>query len=313
MWISRASAGCALALMFVMASPEATAQSAPCAIKPGTSDGQNRQGLCGFNSARRVFAGSPAAQAQCLLQTPKVALRGLSNTVVPLELLSRVGTSTQPTIAQVRKYLSDHHIAEADVGGPIAISIGADYFVIHDTSTPNCSEGNACSVLGKFPPDINSADWPDNQNFNHHRPPNAGKRRAAHIMINRVGDSITETDLKDHISHVKFDYCIDKPSKKGLFVGVENIQPRIGEPAIARNGTPPNDFIAPTPGFSDAQYERLALTYIVASARRGRWLVPAYHAVLDWYFIGGHDDPQNFDLRRFSADVSAITVATRSL
>jgi hypothetical protein len=33
----------------------------------------------------------------------------------------------------------------------------------------------------------------------------------------------------------------------------------------------------------------------------------------DWYFSDGHDDPQNFDLPRFSADVSAIaaTMASR--
>jgi hypothetical protein len=114
------------------------------------------------------------------------------------------------------------------------------------------------------------------------------------------------------LSHAKFDYCFEKERKNKLFVGIENIQPRKGKPAIPKPGTQPNDLIAPTPGFADAQYDRLALIYVIASAGRGHWLIPAYHAVLDWYFSDGHDDPQNFDLPRFSEDVSAIATAMTS-
>jgi hypothetical protein len=45
------------------------------------------------------------------------------------------------------------------------------------------------------------------------------------------------------------------------------------------------------------------LLYVVASIRRGRWLIPAFHAVLDGYFAQGHDDPQKFDMRAFSRAV----------
>jgi hypothetical protein len=296
-------------IFFLVAPPRAGAKGNVCALLAGTSNAQARSGLCGFNAAQRAFAGSPAEQAKCLLRTPTVARTALRRADVPAKLLALVGTSTQPTLAEVRNYLASRHIEEADVGGPISSSISADYFVIHDTSAPNCSEGKECPVLGEFPANINSADWSENQTFNHHKPLAPAEGRAAHVMINRVGNSITEVDLKDHLSHVKFDFCAEKESKNKLFVGVENIQPRKGKPAIPKEGTKPNDFIAPTPGFSDAQYERLALIYVIASARRGHWLVPAYHAVLDWYFTDGHDDPQNFELSHFSDDVSAIAGA----
>jgi hypothetical protein len=64
--------------------------------------------------------------------------------------------------------------------------------------------------------------------------------------------------------------------------------------------------VAPQPGFSEAQYRRLALLYVAASLRAGTWLIPAYHAVLDSGFDGGHDDPQNFDLAVWDARLGAL-------
>lgn len=109
-----------------------------------------------------------------------------------------------------------------------------------------------------------------------------------------------------HISHLKFDYCHDANSKQGLFIGVENIQPRIGDPAIPRPGRRANDLVAPEPGFSNAQYRRLALLYATASLRRGRWLIPAFHAVIDANYAGGHDDPQNFDIGLFDETLTQL-------
>jgi hypothetical protein len=302
-WILAGSATLCLALSFPCGA------SSSCGLAAGTSESQAREGLCGFNSALRAFAGTRAQQAKCLLQTPTVARAALRNIVVPTELLDLIGSSTQPSMAQVRHYLAAQHIDEADIGGAVDQPIMADYFVIHDTSTPNCSEKGACPVLGSFPPNINSEDWIENRTFNHYKGQGQKGKGAGHVMTNRVGTSITEADLKDHVSHVKFDYCVEAWSKKNLFVGVENIQPRIGRPPVPQEGTKPNDFIAPVPGFSDPQYKRLALVYVIASARRGHWLIPAYHAVLDWYFSDGHDDPQNFDLSRFGDDVLSIVGA----
>lgn len=71
---------------------------------------------------------------------------------------------------------------------------------------------------------------------------------------------------------------------------------------------PDNSFFwkAPTPGFSDAQEKRLALAYIVASVRAGRWLIPAYHFNVDNGIPDGHDDPQNTDLAAWVAKIEAI-------
>ncbi len=82
---------------------------------------------------------------------------------------------------------------------------------------------------------------------------------------------------------------------KGLFLHIENVQPRVGEPAVPPVGREANDLIAPDPGFTAAQYKRLALIYIAASVRRGEWLIPGFHAVIDSGISGAHDDPQNFD------------------
>jgi hypothetical protein len=89
---------------------------------------------------------------------------------------------------------------------------------------------------------------------------------------------------------------------KGLFLHVELVQPRRRDP----RGGPGNDALAPTPGFTPAQYGTLALLYVVASVRAGRWLVPAFHATLDEGIPDAHDDPQRFDLARFDAAVGDL-------
>lgn len=86
-----------------------------------------------------------------------------------------------------------------------------------------------------------------------------------------------------------------------------NVQLRIaelkpGKSAMA-NGDCRNDRIAQTPGLSDAQMQKLALTYIAASVRAKMWLIPAYHATVDDGISNGHDDPQHFDPVRWGTDV----------
>ena len=89
---------------------------------------------------------------------------------------------------------------------------------------------------------------------------------------------------------------------KGLFLHVELIQPRR---ALERGYGRRNDFLAPDPGFSPAQYDSLALVYMVASVRAGFWLIPAFHAVLDEGIRNKHDDPQNFELEAFARSLDA--------
>jgi hypothetical protein len=87
---------------------------------------------------------------------------------------------------------------------------------------------------------------------------------------------------------------------KGLFLHVELIQPR-------RSGRGRyNDAQSPDPAFTSAQYDRLALVYVIASVRAQRWLIPAYHAALDADIRNGHDDPLNFDPESFAESIEAL-------
>ncbi len=89
---------------------------------------------------------------------------------------------------------------------------------------------------------------------------------------------------------------------KGLFLHVELVQPRRSQPGRGRN----NDAQAPTPGFSDIQYDRLALIYTIASVRAERWLIPAFHIAIDSGIRGGHDDPQNFEIEAFAGSLQRL-------
>src|SRR5208283_5439000 len=105
-----------------------------------------------------------------------------------------------------------------------------------------------------------------------------------HAVINRGGDVYVGHDFEVPWRATKFERAaIFGTDLKGLFLHVEMIQPRRGG-----RGT-----LAPTPGFTAAQYERLALLYAMASVRAGTWLVPAFHATIDGGVRNGHDDPQN--------------------
>ncbi len=50
----------------------------------------------------------------------------------------------------------------------------------------------------------------------------------------------------------------------------------------------------------------MALLYTAASARRGDWLIPAFHAALDEGMAGAHDDPQHFEIARFATALDRL-------
>jgi hypothetical protein len=85
---------------------------------------------------------------------------------------------------------------------------------------------------------------------------------------------------------------------------VELAQPRWRDFA----GGPRNELVAPLPGFADAQYAQAALMDAAASARRGDWLIPAFHAALDEGIAGAHDDPQHFEIVRFADALERLRV-----
>lgn len=286
----------------------ATSSNKACRLARGVTQAQASAGPCGFDLRRRAFAGSPREQADCLLRHVRTGAHLGPSDLTPY-LAGIVGQATQPSIAQVQRFVAAHAIDPLrQLGGGLRPGLPARYFVIHDTSSPNCSERGSCAVWGEFPSDLNAASWSMNTSFGHYlaRP----RTLKAHVITNRLGDSLSARDLAEHVSHIRFDFCFDAPVKTNLFIGVENIQPRLSAPPRP-TGKKFNDLTAPVPGFTEPQYERLALIYIAASARAGRWLIPAYHAVLDPYYgpTSAHDDPQNFDLALFSGKVEALVAA----
>ncbi|WP_059541193.1 hypothetical protein [Burkholderia diffusa] len=278
------------------------AWGAKCDLKAGISVQEGRAGPCGFDAQKKSFDGTPAQQASCLTREVK-RLGNIGDETITSTLKELVGKPA-PTVKEVQVLLDAQHIKAAEVGGPINKPVSANYFIIHDTSAPNCSTSGpstSCQALGEFPSNRDDASWGYNKNFGGH--PKPFPDRLAHAFTNRVGASITEVDFADQIATTKFESCVDGAAKKKLFVGVENIQPRVGDPKIPKPGKKANDFDAPAPGFTAKQYDRLALLYLVASARRGQWLVPAFHAVVDQFYADAHDDPQHFDMLAFSTAV----------
>lgn len=277
------------------------ALAAKCTLKDGLTQQQGREGLCGFNPAARSFRGTPAQQAECLTRAVRRGAEIGAPTLTAF-LRERAGQPTNVSRARLTAYLAELNVDPARLGGPIASPVPARYFIIHDTSTPNCSDENfsrqLCPARGILPPGRDTPQWAGLAKFFGH--PKPFPNRLAHAFTNRTGDSITEVAFSAHISTTKFEGCVDPDSKQGLFLGIENIQPRIGSPAVPAAGKKANDLIAPDPGFAPAQYRRLALLYVTASVRHGRWLIPAFHAVIDSRYADGHDDPQNFDMPAFS-------------
>lgn len=272
-----------------------------CMLKQGITVQQGREGLCGFNPETRSFRGSPARQAECLT---RAVGRGadIGAPTLTAFLRKRAGQPTNVSRGRLAAYLAELNVDPARLGGPIAEPVSARYFIIHDTSMPNCSEEGfdtqLCPARGVMPPDRDTPQWAALAKFFGH--PKPFPDRLAHVFTNRIGDSITEVPFSAHISTTKFEGCADAGAKTGLFIGIENIQPRIGAPAVPAPGKKANDLIAPVPGFTPAQYRRLALLYVAASVRQGHWLIPAFHAVVDSRYADGHDDPQNFDMPAFS-------------
>ena len=261
-------------------------------------------GPCNFNLDLLSFAGDPAQQAACLL-TPvqKIGRLGAPLPALPAILAQRVGQTldladreTLRTVLQERGLdialgaTLSQPVAQAHDGDPA--SPYANYFIIHDTSSPN--------FRGRpWPKDIDSDASINNLN----RYVCTNKIERAHVFINRGGAILVAHDLSVPWRATKFEMAVQfGAALKGLFLHVELIQPRRREPGRGRT----NDFQAPVPGFTPAQYDALALVYVVASVRAGRWLVPAFHAVIDEGIRNKHDDPQNFELQAFAHSLETL-------
>jgi peptidoglycan L-alanyl-D-glutamate endopeptidase CwlK len=279
---------------------------------------------CNFDDKTLSFAGIPLEQAKCLLR--KVKIRAdLEEQNLPILLESLIDQKVQVSKQIFRAYLKTKGINENEIGGSLdeQLSRGrnnnknapfAKYFVIHDTSF------NLCEVKD-FPKNINDSDWIGNKLTRYAEPPK-DKDTAAHLYITRDGKSIAPKIRRGQpqisfaipwrATRLESDRLGYGIATKGLFLHIENVQPRhcrldwINEGKCRDSKGECNDNIAPEIGFTEAQLERLALVYIAASIRRGQWLIPAFHAAVDAGISGGHDDPQNFDLQKWSDKISSI-------
>jgi hypothetical protein len=255
-------------------------------------------GVCRFNSADLMFEGTAEDAAKCLLRPVlRAANLGGKLAELPSRLKTLIGKPADLPRAKIRAYLAQVALPEAEIGGNLdqklsktSEGITARYFVIHDTSAPFL--GNVAS----FPADINMSNQVNK--LSQYGGPNA----VAHLFVNRRGEVLTGHSFSTGWRATKLETQIVGVRARGLFIHVEMIQPRRSNPA----GPAGNDQFAPDPGFTDAQYEKLALAYIIASVRGGNWLLPGFHAVIDSGISDGHDDPQNFDLAKFDATLSTL-------
>ena len=243
---------------------------------------------CPFSASALQFQGTPLEQAQCLLRFVKVA-GNVDNpsAQLPPALATRVGKPVEVSAAQVKAYLAAHSINANEIGGSLDKGVAktsnghqALYFVIHDTSDELSTNS--------FPPNINDT-WSGNDLA--HRTTDS-----AHIFINRLGKSVTGHDYSVPFRATKRER---DGALKGLFLHHELIQPRI-------KGTFHFAAVGPQPGYTKAQLDRLALCYVAASVRRGSWMIPAFHCVLDLGIPDGHDDPQNFDLAQWGTAIETL-------
>ncbi len=259
---------------------------------------------CPFDLNKLSYLGTPLEQARCLMR--KVKKYGEVDGQVaqlPAVLETLLGAAMDLTVQMLRGYLPAQGILEAQIGGSLDEPVSrandndpartpANYFVIHDTSSPTYPHGS------EFPAEMNTAAWPAND-FQHW-----SDHRISHLLINRLGDSFTSVEYHTPWRATKFESKKIGTPAKGLFLHHELIQPRIYDSAQI-------DANAPVPGFTKPQYDRLALAYVAASVRRGKWMVPAYHCVIDLGLSDGHDDPQNFDLLTFGESLQSLLDALR--
>jgi hypothetical protein len=273
----------------------------PVLLLLASTAGLNAQNKpCEFDGANLQFAGPPVAQARCLLR-PNLAGGDLGAELkkLPDPLEKLIGQPTAIRKVKLRKYLIKHNIAEEALGGSLDRPLSVVnlpggskewtlYFIIHDTSSPYLKDD---PFPGNFDTD---KSWKGNDLEMWLKQP------VAHIFVNRLGESITTTPFEETVRKgwgTKFSRDFHRAGAKGFQIHIELIQPRRRDPA---GKNPENDLIAPLPGFTAQQYERLALLYICASVRRGSWLIPAYHSAIDAGIKDAHDDPQNFELKKFA-------------
>lgn len=264
---------------------------------------------CEFNASQMSFVGTALEQARCLLRFVK--RQGNVNdtpATLPATLTSllQAPDTLGFTKTALRAALTQRGVAEANIGGSLDDRVSrannddesaspANYFVIHDTSTK-------LPASQSFDPEvINTSEWSGN---------NLGNQPAGvtHVYISRDGKTKTDGNYHTPRRATQFELkhvgsTSNTVIHKGRFLHHELVQPRKGP-----GNTDPD---SPDPGFTPVQYELLAFCYLAASLRRGRWLIPAFHCVLD-LGVGDHDDPQRFELDKWDAALTMVLSMVRT-
>ncbi len=286
-----------LALVLSTAFAQDALSLAECKYPPSKPVTLKSLGPCEFNLDLQSFAGNPAQQAACLARHVLTGGKiGGPRERLPEIFAKRVGRSFDlPDRGALFAVLQERGLdrelgvnltrplSRANDDDPLGRS--AAYFVIHDTSGPNFR-------YRQFPTDINES--PKYNTLANFLCANGIER--AHVFINRPGAVLMTHDLETAWRATKFEMATDfRTALKGLFLHIELIQPRRRAAGFRGN----NDYQAPEPGFTQAQYDALVLVYAVASVRAGFWMIPAFHAVLDEGIYDKHDDPQNFNFEIF--------------
>lgn len=272
-----------------------------------TEDAAAQNIPCRLDTKTLMFAGSALEQAGCLLRPNLIGgTLGSELQSLPEPLEKIIGKKADLKKEKLRKYLLHNKVEESMLGGSLdnplsearllnGEKIPALYFIIHDTSSPYLKDS-------PFPENFEfDASWAGNDLEVWWKHP------VAHVFVNRLGESLTISDFGKTVEKgwgTKFAREFLKSDAKGLQLHIELVQPRRRDP---NNSNPANDLIAPLPGFTDRQYERLALLYVCASLRRGTWLIPAYHSAVDAGIKDAHDDPQNFELEKFAGKVKELS------
>jgi len=242
---------------------------------------------CRFDSASLSFAGTPIEQARCLLRRVKPGGSADADAELPGTLARSIGSRPEIDFLRLATALRRAHIP-LPAATPVSETSDhrrAAYFVIHDTSDPNLGDK-------PFPPGFDrQVQFNDVNQF-------LGKDAVAHLFNDRLGRISVGHDFEVGWRATKLERAVGEASR-GRFLHVENVQPRRADP----EGPSGNDRVGPEPGFTHPQYRTLALLYVLASARAGTWLIPAFHANIDRGIEKAHDDPQHFDLAAFDVEL----------
>ena len=187
-----------------------------------------------------------------------------------------------------------------DIGGSLeaplsrtSAGLPALYFVIHDTSTPAYGPEPFGPEIDEPGSAVNALErW------------RQGEASVAHIFYSRVGTSLAARDYSIPWRATKTERCVLGAESRGRFLHNEVVQPRRTSGLHGYENDQP-----PELAFTPAQLDRLALAYVAASVRDGRWLIPAFHAVIDEGLPAGHDDPQGFDLALWTRSIERTVAA----